>query len=130
MYRLSRVLPDGERRPISAGMAARDADTVSCEVLEGETVLIDQLTSTGATLVVTEVTLDANGQIAFLSTGATTQYVWNVTEAMVGVCHGGNAWVAHLRYIDDVRLFVQVFPRTYSPEDPSPSGEIGVASVT
>lgn len=132
MYRLSRVLSDGQRRPISAGMSAREGDTVCCEVLEGETVVIDLLTSTGKTLLVSEVGLDPKGQVVILGSGTLTQYVLNVLDdkpLMLGICHGDNAWVAHLRYIDDVRLFVQVFPRTYTPEDASRPGEIGIASA-
>lgn len=134
MYRLSRVLPEGHR-PISAGMSSRDGDTVACEVLEGETVLIDRF-SQGEIEFVAEIGLDQFGQVILIP-GEDTSYVLNVLDdkpLLIGLCHGASsaskpAWVAHVRYIDDVRLFVQVFPRTYSPEDASQPGKIGIASA-
>lgn len=121
MYTLSRLLPDNSLRPISAGMTASDTDTLACEVLPGETIVVGEAIG-HVTMLVCTVGLDETGALQFVpDQDHAVQFAMTLRGQMrMAVVEqsrslrGGLVQVAqvtvNLFEDDDTRLFVQVFP--------------------
>lgn len=109
MFSLSRVLPDGSLRPISAGMTSRDEDTLACEVLPGENVAIFDDGVLRVTL-----GIDADGTVHAKTRGAQMAVTFQGDQRLHFLVDAPLQVFATVRYNvfepGDVRLFTQVFP--------------------
>lgn len=132
MYTLSRVLPDGSERPIVAGPPGRygPSDPAACEFLPGETIRVGWTPTrrvveegTSRDRVIAELSLSEDGQLLI------TPETKDCTPSLVFVpgkrgefelvLRDGDQLVAVFRYLDDVRVFAQVYP-AYKPEASAP----------
>jgi hypothetical protein len=109
MFSLSRVLPDGSLRPISAGMTSRDEDTLACEVLPGENIAIFE----GEVLRVM-LGIDEDGTVHVKATDAQMAVTFHGDRRLHFLVDNPLQVFAIVRYNTfepgDTRLFAQVFP--------------------